>query len=144
MSTSDSMHKITFLRLSAAILWVLVIAGCKTLTGAQTVEKYNQNPLTVVVPNNLSPDEVEQAMVQVLTARQWIVTQRSPKEVVGQLTHRQWEAKVTLKVDGNVIKILSDATHKNASTGIVEPAVPKGWLENLQGDLVKRLGAIPG
>lgn len=140
LKTTHSKQKITVLTLCTVILWALAIVGCKTIVGARSVEKYNQNPLTVLIPQNLSPEAIEGAMVQTLTGRGWRVEQRSPEEVVGQLNRRAWEAKAILKVDVSLIKILNDSYYKSDNSGERKPAIPKGWLENLQKDLQTHLG----
>ena len=144
MRTSSFVQKLALLTLSTVLFCALALAGCKSVVGDRAVETYNENPYTVAIPSNLSPEEVERTIVQVLADRQWVVTERSPKEVVAQLNHRVWRAKAILKVDGNVIRILSDSSLKNATTGKFETAVPKGWLENLQHDLIRRLATTPG
>jgi hypothetical protein len=138
--TTHNTQKIATLTLFAVLVWVLGLAGCRTVVGTGAVEKYNQNPLTVTIPGNFSPERVEEVMRQTLRARGWSVVQQSPQEVVGTLNHRNFQAKTILKVDGNLIKILDDSYYKGDETGQLEAGVPKGWLLNLQKDLQTRLG----
>ncbi len=139
LNAPRNLPKIATLTVFAMLLWALVLAGCKT--GTQAVEEYNQNPLIVSIPSTLSPKEVEEVMTLTLRSRGWTVVQQSPQEVVGKLDHRSFDAKTTLKVDGNLIKILSDSYFKGEG-GKREPGIPKGWLENLQKDLQRRLGEL--
>ena len=88
INTVHVMPKIAILMLCTVILWALAIVGCNTLIGANFVKKYNQNPLTVTIPQDLPPEKVEQVIVETLRQRQWRVVQQSPEEVVGQLDHR--------------------------------------------------------
>jgi len=74
-------------------------------------------------------------MVRVLERRNWAVQSHTKEKVVGKLVHREWDATVSLLSDGSVIRIMSNATQKNISTGEVSPAVPLGWLKNIQKDL---------
>jgi len=128
------MSKMTVLIWLIGLLWTVEFTGCSAATGQDVVAKYNQTPLTVNIPSNLSPEQIEEAMVHTLIGREWQVEQRSPQEVVGTLNHRSYQAKAILKVDNGVIKILSESSYKS------KPAVPEGWLENLQKDLHKHLG----
>ncbi len=143
LHTPRNLPKIATLTVFAMLLWALVLAGCGTVVGTQAVEKYNQNPLIVSIPSTLSPKEVEEVMTLTLRSRGWTVVQQSPQEVVGKLDHRSFDAKTTLKVDGNLIKILSDSYLKSEG-GKREPGIPTGWLENLQKDLQTRLATKAG
>jgi hypothetical protein len=117
------------------ILWIAELTGCSAKTGQDEATKYNQTPLTVSIPSQLSPQQIEEAMVRTLVGREWHVERHSPQEVVGTLNHRSYQAKAILKVENGVIKILSESTYN------AKPAVPpEGWLENLQRDLKKHLG----
>ena len=123
------------------LLFAFSIGGCATSSvGADAVAEYNKSPLTVAIPSKASADVVEQSMVQVLQGRQWSVQSRSKEKVVGRLVHRGYDAITTLVSDGSVIRILSEGTRKNVHTGEPEPAVPLGWLRNIQKDLNAALG----
>ena len=139
LNTTHCMRKIATLTVFAMPMWVLVLVGCSTIVGADFVQRYNQNPLTVGIPPGLSPQDVEEAMVLTLSSRGWTVAQRSPQEVVGQLDHRNFQGKITLKANG-LIKILSESYFKHES-GSLEPGVPKGWLRNIRKDLAARLAS---
>jgi len=127
------MPKVTLLRWLVGFLWMVELTGCFATTGQDVVVKYNQTPLTVSIPSNLSSEQVKAAMVRTLIGREWQVEQQSSQEVVGTLSHRSYQAKAILKVDNGVIKILSESQHNS------KPAVPEAWLENLQKDLQKHL-----
>lgn len=120
-------------------LLALSLNGCATRIGSDAVSAYNENPLTVTIPLNASEEFVEMAKVRVLTGRGWLVQSRTKDEVVGKLVHRNWNATVTLLSEDSFIRILSDATQTNPSTGKATPAVPLGWLKNLQKDLSTQL-----
>jgi len=125
--------KITLLIWFVGLLWTIEFIGCSSTTGQDAVMKYNQTPLTVSIPSNLSPEQVQAAMVRTLVGREWQVEQQSTQEVVGTLNHRSYQAKAILKVDNGVIKILSESSYNS------KPVVPEAWLENLQKDLSKYL-----
>jgi hypothetical protein len=116
------------------VLWAVALAGCFAKTGQEAVTTYNQTPLTVNIPANLSAKQIEEAMVRAFVGREWHVERQSPEEVVGTLNHRSYQAKATFKVESGVIKIFNESTYKG------KPAVPENWLENLQLDLKKHLG----
>ena len=117
---------------------VVALSGCAGKTGSGALAKYNDNPLMVVIPPGLSPDVVEQVLAKVLVDRKWNVQSHSKDAVVATLKHRKYDATVTLQSDGSVITLLVDATLTRTSgpnAGQAVPAVPIGWLENLQQDI---------
>ncbi len=122
-------------------LLALSINGCAPKIGSYAVASYNDDPLSVTIPSNASAEFVEMSMVRVLKGRDWVVQSQTKEKVVGKLVHRGWNATVTLLSDGSVVRIMSDATQTNISTGEVNPAVPLGWLKNLQKDLSVQLSA---
>ena len=127
------------------VLVVLGVTGCSSTgsqTGVDAVENYNSNPLTVAIPEGVSPEDVEKAMKQTLIGRKWSVVSSSTTEVVGHLDHRAFDATATLKVDGSTITILNAATHTSPHTGLQSPGVPMNWLLNLQKDLGTNLTSV--
>ena len=123
------------------LLLLANLVGCSGRVGPGAVEKYNENPLTVAIPDGLSDEQVESVMKRTLAARGWQVTQASPQQTDGVLTHRSFNAKVSLVANDGVIRILSDSQYISRDTGQKRPGVPMGWLDNLQKDLNKRLAA---
>jgi hypothetical protein len=97
--------------------------------------------LTVAIPSGLSEERVESIMKRTLIARGWRVTQTSPQQTDGTLNHQSFKAKVSLVVDHGMIRILNDSQYISGDTGDRQPGVPKGWLDNLQKDLTRRLAA---
>ena len=116
-------------------LLALSVSGCASRVGSDVVAAYNDHPLSVTIPTHASAEFVEKSMVRVLERRNWTVQSHTKEKVVGKLVHRDWDATVSLLSDGSVIRIMSNATQKNISTGAVSPAVPLGWLKNIQKDL---------
>ena len=131
---TEQMSKMLLLVWLVGIVWTVELTGCFATTGQDAVMKYNQTPLTVSIPSQLTSKQIEEAMVRTLVGREWHVESQSPQEVVGTLNHSSYQARATLKVENGVIKILNESTYKG------KPAVPEGWLENLQLDLKKHLG----
>ena len=117
------------------LLLALSISGCASRVGSDAVAAYNDHPLSVTIPTYASAEFVEKSMVRVLERRNWTIQSHAEEKVVGKLVHRGYDATVTLLSDGSVIRIMSDATQKNPATGEVNPAVPLGWLKNIQKDL---------
>ena len=116
-------------------LLALSISGCASRVGSDAVAAYNDNPLSVTIPTYASAEFVEKSMVRALERRKWTIQSHTKEQVVGKLVHHDWDATVTLLSDGSVIRIMSNATQKNISTGAISPAVPLGWLKNIQKDL---------
>ena len=135
MRVNGCVRTMAALGLVGASLWAPARAVGQTILGAEEVQKYNRNPLTVPVPPGLPPQAVEEVLASTLQGRNWTVVERSPQQVVGTLMHRDFDAKVVLKVEGNLIKILNESSYKSPQTGQFEPAIPKGWLKNLEKDL---------
>jgi hypothetical protein len=127
--------------LTSIALLVLVtnLVGCGTRVGSYETEKYNQNPLTVVIPSGLSEERVESVMKHTLSVRGWRVDRSSPQRTDGILNHRSFKGKVSLVVDDGTIRILNRSRYISKANGGTEPGVPRGWLENLRKDLVRRL-----
>lgn len=124
------------LTLFVASLMLLIAPACNTLRGKDAVASYNADPLTVAVPAGKPADQVQAAMVKAFEGRGWTIVSSTPDEVVGQLLdHRGFNATATLVRSGDMIRILSDATYYVQQRDEYQPAVPKGWLENLQKDL---------
>jgi len=131
---TETTSRMSLLMWLVGILCAVELTGCFATAGSDVVMKYNQTPLTVSIPSHLTPKQIEEAMVRTLVGREWHVESQSPQEVVGTLNHSSYQARATLKVENGVIKILNESTYKG------KPAVPEGWLENLQLDLKKHLG----
>ncbi len=132
------------LALVGAMLRTPVPVAGQTVMGGDEAAKYNAQPLSVPLPPSLTEAEVESALVSTLEGRKWTVTERSPQQVVGTLVHRGFDAKVILKVEGPLVKILNDSRYKSPQTGQLEPAIPKGWLKNIEKDLQASLSKKAG
>lgn len=128
----------------AALLWTPGPASGQAQRGADAVQKYNAAPLVVAIPSGLKPQDLEEVMVLAFIGRKWTVVERSPQAVVGTLDHRGFKAKATLKVDGNVIRILNDSQYQSSESAKPEPGVPLGWLKNLQSDLNQSMATKVG
>lgn len=137
-----SLNRLSDYRKGASLLIFLValsINGCASKIGSYAVASYNDDPLSVKIPSNVSAEFVEVSMVRALKGRGWAVQSQTKEKVVGKLVHRGWNATVTLLSDGSDVRIMSDATQTTISTGEVNPAVPLGWLKNLRKDLSVQL-----
>lgn len=133
-----------FIRLQIVLVpfLALFIYGCSTNVGSRAVAKYNENPLTVVVPAGLSANIVETAMATTLMGRRWAIQSRSHGTVVANLKHRGYDATVTLQSDGSIIKILNESTFLRSGADAPVPAVPGAWLVNIQRDLGGKLQSV--
>ena len=102
-----------------------------------------QSAGSVPVPAGLSQTEVQDAIVMVLSARQWGVKEKTTERVVGYLKHRSNEATVTLIYDTSKIDIYCVGWKIDKKTGNREkPEQPAGWLKNIKGDLVKTFNRL--
>jgi len=135
MKTKKTLLKSLISVVAACALLALSISGCAPKAGSYAVNAYNDHPLSVTIPTHASAEFVEKSMVRALEGRNWVIHSHTKEKVVGLLLHREWDATVNLLSDGSVIRIMSYAYQKNISTGKVSPAVPLGWLKNIQKDL---------
>lgn len=135
--TTHAIRNVAAAAVLAALLWTPGPVSGQTQRGPEAVQKYNAAPLVAAIPSNLKPQDLEEVMALAFIGRGWSVVERSPQTVVGTLNHRGFKAKATLKVDGNVIKILNDSQYQSNDSAPLEPAVPLGWLKNLQADVSK-------
>lgn len=122
---------------SLSVLAALV--GCESTKGLSASTSYNEAPLTVAVPENMSSAEVQKVMAATFAGRQWTVTESSANSVTAILNHRGYQGKATMAFSDGVIRILNESKLLDNKSGEYLPAVPLGWLENLQKDLRKNL-----
>lgn len=98
---------------------------------------------TVQIPSGLSNTEVQKAIVAAVASRGWILTARKEHLVAAHLKHGEHEAQVTLPFDVSQAAIYCVGWKINERTGVRErPALPKGWLKNMQEDLAKNFNRI--
>jgi hypothetical protein len=129
--------------LAVIVGFVLFLSGCGTSkVGTDAVAAYDANPLTVVIPEGVSPQDLETAMVEALRGREWSIESRNPEAVKGRLNHRNYDATVTLRVNGPVIMIQNSAVYTDPHNGFSQPGVPLGWLVNLRNDLQMNLASV--
>lgn len=118
-----------------AVLTVLLAACGGGRVGELSAEQYNDAPLTVVVPQGVSSTAVADAAEKALRGRKWEVVSRSDEEVVGHLAHRDYDARVNIVIADGLATLFSDATYDGPRQEGAAPAVPYGWLKNLQSDI---------
>jgi hypothetical protein len=139
LKIAHKQNKIAASVLIVILSWPLVLGGCVSTIGADAVASYNRAPLTVAVSKDLSPQQVENIMATTLVMRKWTVVQKSPQEVVGTLDHRGYQAKVFLKVEGDLIKILTESYYAAPADEKAKPKLPMSWLKNIQKDLERNI-----
>lgn len=128
------------LKLSITIASLLVTIGCTV--GHNVNVKYNAKPLTVVLTKEITKAEALQAAQTALTSRQWRITEVSDNQVVGRLNHRTYNAEVQVVYDAGTLRLLNNSFNGPGSDPafIGEPALPMGWLRNIQSDIHRQLG----
>lgn len=125
--------------LAVAALAIILAACGGGRVGALSAEQYNAAPLTVAIAQGTANAVVIDAAEQALTGRGWRVVSRSGDEIVGKLVHRNYDAIVTIRIEGSQAALYSDATIQSADTDGPTPAVPYGWLKNLKSDMEANL-----
>ncbi len=123
------------------VILTLIMAACGgTQVGSRSAEDYNQSPLTVTVPSGVDNSVVLSAAEAALEGRGWTIGTKTENEVNGALVHRDFDAKVKLKIDGGQLFIYSDSIYNGSRSDFVPTkGVPYGWLENLQTDISANL-----
>ncbi len=132
----------TELRVAFAILFLGLFAlsqsACSgTRVGVKEAQSYNQQPLRVHIPEGVTDAAAIRAAESGLSGRGWAVVDKSDDQITGELNHQRFDATVNIKIENESLVLYSDATYTNPQTNEVEPAVPYGWLENLQKDIQK-------
>ena len=95
---------------------------------------------TVNVPSGLNAETVQGTTVATLTGRTWAILRKTDDRVVGYLRHRSHETKVTLVYSAAEVKLYCVGWKIDKKTfERKKPALPEGWLENIQLDLKAKL-----
>jgi hypothetical protein len=98
---------------------------------------------TVTVPAKISSSEVQSTIAMVIASRGWELKAKEDGLIVGYLKHRSNEATVTLTYDATTISIFCVGYEINKRTGERKnPELPKGWLNYIKGDLIKKLNQL--
>ncbi|UCH47215.1 MAG: hypothetical protein JSU95_14105 [Betaproteobacteria bacterium] len=131
-------------KLNLAILLVGALAlfqtGCSgTRVGDYSVESYNQNPLSVAIPEDVDTAGAIRAAESALVARRWVIIDKGDEHVTGKLRHRRFDATVNIKVEDRHLVIYSDSLYQDREKNEMTPAVPYGWLKYLQEDIQKSI-----
>jgi hypothetical protein len=96
---------------------------------------------SVAVPEGLSAQQVQNAIIASLAGRQWTIQSKTDERVVGYLKHRSNEATLTMVYDTTKIELYCVGWAINKKTGErKKPEQPEGWLKFIRGDLAKNLG----
>lgn len=106
---------------------------------AQAVEKPEKQPTnhvaTVPVPEGLSAESTEKAIIMAAIGRRWTIQEKSNGKVVLHLVHRGFDSTLTLLYTIQEIKIYSDSWTIKKSGTKKKRKDPEGWIGNLQKDL---------
>jgi hypothetical protein len=94
---------------------------------------------SIVTPEMLSPDDVEEVVALSLVRRGWEVVRKGESSVTGYINHRGREATATFAVGSGIIEIYCNGYVVRKDGTRVKPDVPVGWLVNLEKDIKARL-----
>ncbi len=107
-------------------------------TAANENEELGEHFADIAVPAGLTKEEIQNAIVQALTSREWEIKQKTDRRVVGYLNHRGNEATVTMLLGADQVEIYCEGWAVNKRTGErIKPEQPRGWLKFLQRSLTK-------
>jgi hypothetical protein len=131
-------------RLAFAIVLLGLLAlsqsGCSgTRVGKNSDEDYNAHPLMVALPDGMDNAAAIKAAERALIGRGWVIVNKSDGQISGKLIHRRFDATVNIKIENRNLVLYSDSTYLDPQTNEIRPAVPYGWLENLQEDTRKNV-----
>jgi len=129
--------RLTFTVLILGFLALSLSACSGTRVGTKATEAYSAQPLRVVIPDGVDNAGAIKAAESALIARGWAVIDQSDEHITGKLQHRRFDATVNIKVESKSLVLYSDSTYLDPQTNELTPAVPYGWLQNLQTDIKK-------
>lgn len=132
-----SITKSNLAMLLVGVLALTQTACSGTRVGDYSVESYNQNPLTVAIPSEVGNVSAIAAAESALVLRRWAVIDKSDEQITGKLRHRRFDATVNIKIEERHLVLYSDSLYQDRETNEMTPAVPYGWLKNLQEDIQK-------
>ena len=132
-----SLTKSNLAMLLVGVLALTQTACSGTRVGDYSVESYNQNPLTVAIPSEVGDASAIAAAESALVLRRWAVIDKSDEQITGKLRHRRFDATVNIRIEERHLVLYSDSLYQDRETNQMTPAVPYGWLKNLQEDIQK-------
>lgn len=132
-------RKLNLATLLIGVMALFLTACSGTRVGDHSVESYNQNPLSVAIPEDVDNAGAIRAAESALVARRWVITDKGDDHVTGKLRHRRFDATVNIKVEDRHLVIYSDSLYQDRETNQMTPAVPYGWLKYLQEDIEKSI-----
>ena len=95
---------------------------------------------TIVVPNGVKVQDVQQAILLAGSGRGWAVKAKEDNKVVLFLEQGGWRSTLTLTFDAKEIQIMSDSGKPDRKGVIKKPAIPESWVKFLKQDITKHLG----
>ena len=101
-----------------------------------------EGELYTYIPNTLglSEKEIRDVTVKALSGRAWKTLKIEDQLVIGYLHHRKTESKVTFKLDSDGINLHHHTFRTNRKGERTRESVPKGWLNNLEKDIIRLMG----
>jgi hypothetical protein len=86
---------------------------------------------SIAVPGNLTPAEVQQALMKAADGRGWILVARDDEKVVVRLDKSDWSARITMLFNTREVQFFSNSTRKG------KPKLPEGWIKYLKEDATR-------
>lgn len=131
------------IRCTFAVAAVALSLGAASPAVAAEGEDFGIPAGSVVVPDGLLPNEVQDAIVMTLARRHWIIKEKGDNRVVGYLRVRSTEATVTLIYRASKVELYCVGWDIDKKTGERKrPDQPTGWLSNIKTDLTKSLSRV--
>lgn len=127
----------SFLHLS--LLFALL--GFGSLATAQTIpdeQSRSNRVITAPVPSDLSIAKASEAVLRTALGRKWQIETRTDGYVEFYLVHRHHDARMFAYIDDQSVRIYCES-YRLLNGRRWKKQDPKGWIENLQRDLVVNL-----
>ena len=96
---------------------------------------------TIAVPEGVSAENVQKAIVLAGSGRGWTVKSKVDGKVVLFLEHGGWRSVLTLTYDTKEISISSNSDKLDRHGNPKKHAVPASWVHFLKQDITRNLGA---
>jgi len=133
-------------RASLLFLPLLLLAGCATLPEGEGIESTPGVPdlvFQIVPPRDITPLQVQQAIVNAAFRNQWAVTESRWEDRMGviRLTRRDafYDLKLTLEYDAHGIEAFSESYIINRSGEQVRRYNPRITLSRLRKEIASNL-----
>lgn len=124
------------------ILSAWVFTGCQTQKATNFYEDASATDPAISVsfetPQNLNA--VARAALSAAEGREWTVHKVENNRVYASLRHRRYDSQIEIAYSESGLQIFSNSWVVSRSGERLRFEHPQGWLNNLEGDILRTLG----